>query len=125
MRGEFPALLAAALVLGIAVEGCGEDRPLPKELEGKTDPAADYSDELPRIAPLEATESLSRFRVLPGFEVELAAAEPLVADPISLSFDARGRMFVVCMRGYSEQADENRGEVRLLEDVDSGKIGTF
>jgi putative membrane-bound dehydrogenase-like protein len=46
------------------------------------------------------------------------AAEPLVADPVAVSFDERGRMYVVCFRGYSENADDKLGEIRLLEDVD-------
>ena len=50
--------------------------------------------------------------------MELVAAEPLVRDPIAMAFDERGRLFVVEMRGYSEQREENIGSVRLLEDKD-------
>ena len=83
----------------------------------KVDPDADYRDELPRLAPREPGDSLQALTVLPGFRVELVAAEPLVVDPISLSYDERGRMFVVCMRGYSENAGDHLGQVRLLEDI--------
>lgn len=76
----------------------------------------DYSSELPRIAPLGPSEALESFETADGFRMELAAAEPLVRDPIAMAFDERGRLFVVEMRGYSEQRDQNLGAVRLLTD---------
>lgn len=78
----------------------------------------DYSNELPRVAPLEPEAALKSFRVADGFTIELAAAEPLVTDPVSMAFDEDGRLFVVEMRGYSEDGDDLLGRVRLLEDTD-------
>jgi len=77
-----------------------------------------YAEELPRIAPLEPEAALDSFETHPDFRVELVAAEPLVHDPIAMAFDEKGRMFVVEMRGYSEQRNENIGSIRLLEDTD-------
>lgn len=42
--------------------------------------------------PLEATK---QFKVAEGVEIELVAAEPDVAQPLYISFDPRGRMWVV------------------------------
>jgi putative membrane-bound dehydrogenase-like protein len=85
----------------------------------------DFSAELPRVAPLEPTAALGSFEIVPGYRVEQVAAEPLVEDPVAISFDARGRMYVVCMRGYSEQGDDNLGQVRRLEDLDAdGRFDT-
>jgi putative membrane-bound dehydrogenase-like protein len=78
----------------------------------------DYAGELPRIPATEPKEALAKFRVAPGFKVEQVAAEPLVADPIALSFDENGRLFVVEMRGYSENDGENLSRITLLEDTD-------
>src|SRR5687767_2607915 len=86
--------------------------------EPEPDPA-----QLPRIPPTEPAGALSTFKVKPGFRVELAAAEPNVRDPVALSFDEYGRMYVVEMRDYSERRDERLGTVRLLEDADNN--GTF
>ncbi len=79
----------------------------------------DFGDQLPRIAAKSPEESLREFELIDGFHMELVAAEPLVVDPVAIDFDASGRAYVVCMRGYSEQGNEQLGEVRLLEDADS------
>jgi putative membrane-bound dehydrogenase-like protein len=84
----------------------------------KLDPNADFSAELPRIKPKSPDEALKSFRLQPGYRIEQVAAEPLVTDPVAVSFDERGRMYVVGFRGYSENQAEILGEVRLLEDTD-------
>ncbi|MCF6284956.1 MAG: cytochrome C, partial [Candidatus Hydrogenedentes bacterium] len=78
----------------------------------------DYTSELPRIPVLSPEEALDSFEVHEGFSVDLVAAEPIIADPIAIAFDAQGRMFVVEMRGYSEQYEENRGIISRVEDTD-------
>lgn len=88
---------------------------------GGADPPKDsldrnYQDELPRVQPVEPEKAIGTFKVAPGFRLELVAHEPLVVDPIAMAFDEDGRLFVVEMRGYSEQGDENLGRVRLLSD---------
>lgn len=47
-----------------------------------------------------AAEALRPFTVDDGLEVERVAAEPDVAQPVSLTFDERGRMWVVQYRQY-------------------------
>jgi len=78
----------------------------------------DYSGELPRIPPVSPAGALKKFHVEPGFRIEQVAAEPLVTDPTALAFDERGRLFVVEMRGYSEDREKDLGRIRLLEDTD-------
>lgn len=75
-------------------------------------------EDLPHFPPLEPPAALESFVVRPGFRVELAAHEPEVMDPIALSFDERGRIYVVEMRDYSERRPERLGRVRRLEDRD-------
>jgi putative heme-binding domain-containing protein len=45
--------------------------------------------------PLSAAESLKRFKVADGLAVDLVAAEPVVRQPLYMTFDERGRMWVV------------------------------
>src|SRR5207244_3722924 len=77
----------------------------------------DYASELPRIAPTEPAEALKTFHVARGFRIEQVAAEPLVADPVAVSFDENARLYVVEMRGYSENKYEKVSRIRLLEDT--------
>ena len=70
--------------------------------------------------PLSPAEALEAFKVEPGARVELAAAEPLVRDPVALCFGDAGRMFVVEGRSYPQLGESplTLGTVALLEDAD-------
>lgn len=81
-------------------------------------PVVDYSSELPRIEAVEPEAAIATMRVRPGYRLELAAAEPLLASPVAVSWDERGRLYVAEMRGYSELRDEGLSRIRLLTDVD-------
>lgn len=68
-------------------------------------------------------EARATFTVPAGFRVELAAAEPLVGDPVVARFDAHGRLWVVEMRGYMPDVDGTGedapvGRVVVLTDDD-------
>ncbi len=82
----------------------------------------DYSDELPRIAPTEASETIANFTVADGFQIELVAAEPLVATPVAIEWAADGSMYVCEMRGYSENRDDRLSRVRRLTDSDQDGV---
>ncbi len=78
----------------------------------------DFSAELPRIPPQSPKDALRTFTVLKGFHIDQTAAEPLVNDPVAMAFDEDGRLYVVEMRGYSEQENDFLGQIRVLEDAD-------
>src|SRR5262245_36952873 len=72
-----------------------------------------------RREPVAAGDSIGRLRVAEGFAVELAAAEPEVADPVALAFDERGRMWVVEMPDYPAGPAPGSGpggRITILED---------
>jgi putative heme-binding domain-containing protein len=50
--------------------------------------------------PLSPEEELKKLKVADGLEIKLVAAEPQVAQPLSISFDDRGRMWVLQYRQY-------------------------
>jgi putative membrane-bound dehydrogenase-like protein len=85
----------------------------------QTDLKQNFADELPRTPAMEPAQALAAIQIKDGYRLELAAAEPLVRDPVAMSFDENGRMFVVEMCDYSEQDKEFLGNVRLLEDADN------
>jgi mono/diheme cytochrome c family protein/glucose/arabinose dehydrogenase len=79
---------------------------------------AETSSESPPLPPADA---LKTFHLPPGYFLELAAAEPLVQDPVALDWDPDGRLWVVEMPGYMRDIagrDEHDpiGRVVVLED---------
>jgi len=82
--------------------------------------AVDPAKDLPRYPAVEPSGAVATWKVKPGFKLELAAHEPQVRDPIAISFDENGRMFVCEMIDYSEMREvmPHLGRVSLLEDRD-------
>lgn len=68
-----------------------------------------------------AAPDSATFQLDPRLKIELFAAEPDVIDPVALTFDEAGRMYVVEMRDYPYGTGPQRkpgGTIRLLEDTD-------
>ena len=75
----------------------------------------------PVEGPLSPEESLRAIEVPPDYKVELAAAEPLVQDPVAIAWGADGRLWVVEMGDYPLGADGKGapdGRVKFLDDTD-------
>jgi putative membrane-bound dehydrogenase-like protein len=51
-------------------------------------------------APLSPDQAVQKFKVADGLAIKLVAAEPLVSQPLSISFDDRGRMWVLQYRQF-------------------------
>jgi len=59
-----------------------------------------HIDFIPPAPVLSPQEELKTFKLPPGFHIELVAAEPMVEEPVALTFDPDGRIYVVEMRAY-------------------------
>jgi len=71
--------------------------------------------------PLPLGEAVASIQVPPGFKVELAAAEPLVRDPINIDWGPDGKLWVVEMGDYPlgiGPEGKPGGRIRYLEDLD-------
>ncbi len=71
--------------------------------------------------PKSPEQSRKLITVRPGYRVELAAAEPLVQDPIALAWGPDGKLWVVEMGDYPLGTDgkgKPGGRVKFLEDTD-------
>jgi putative membrane-bound dehydrogenase-like protein len=72
-------------------------------------------------SPLSIEEALRTFRIAEGLQIELAAAEPEVVDPVAIRFDEYGRMWVVEMRDYPNGPAAGKppmSRIKRLEDLD-------
>lgn len=62
-------------------------------------------------------QAASTYRVAEGFQIELIASEPLIADPVDMEIDEDGNMYVVEMSGYPLDKSHT-GKIKLLRDED-------
>ncbi|QDU64019.1 Cytochrome c [Planctomycetes bacterium Pan216] len=75
--------------------------------------------------PLSPSESLKRIEHPDNIVLEVVASEPLVVDPVAMSFDKLGRLYVVEYRDYPNGPNEGEpplSRVKLLEDTDGDGI---
>src|SRR5438876_5517900 len=87
------------------------------------------------VRPTEAlTPELEQksFHLPPGFEIQLVAAEPDIAKPMNLAFDATGRLWVTTSREYPFPAPPDkpaRDRIMIFEDFGpdgrARKVTTF
>lgn len=93
-----------ALALGVALELPAAElspKAAPPALKGNVFPGHPVPE---RDNPLPPAEAARSFTVPPDLEMELLLAEPIIAQPVFLNFDERGRMWVVEYRQYPAPA---------------------
>ncbi|MEO9021854.1 MAG: hypothetical protein ABI290_06945, partial [Ginsengibacter sp.] len=71
--------------------------------------------------------TFEKYKIADGFEIQLAASEPLIEAPVAMDFDNKGRMWVVEMRGYMPDLagageDNPNGRISILEDLDNDGV---
>jgi putative heme-binding domain-containing protein len=68
----------------------------------------------------DVERELRSFKVAEGFEVTLFAADPLVAKPIQMNWDADGRLWVVSSTAYPhlKTGEEANDKIFVIEDTD-------
>ncbi|NCG27391.1 MAG: cytochrome C [Verrucomicrobiales bacterium] len=78
---------------------------------------------VPNTIPLDPNDAMQLINLPKGFSLELVASEPQISEPVALTWDGNGRMYVVEMRGYMQSMDgagakDPVGRISLLEDTD-------
>src|SRR6266699_2099843 len=71
--------------------------------------------------PTPPEETQRKFKVPPGFEVRLFASEPEVVNPVAMTWDERGRLWVLELNEYPKGAPKSqkgRDRIKILEDTD-------
>jgi glucose/arabinose dehydrogenase len=111
---EFYKFTLLSFVLALSVHAAGQDV-IPHR-----------QDRLPNrpFSPEEAVEAMS---VPEGFAVELVASEPDIVNPIAMTFDDRGRVWVTESLEYPrKEPGAGRDRVKVLADTDGdGRADKF
>jgi putative membrane-bound dehydrogenase-like protein len=74
-----------------------------------------------RIPPSAPDQSLKSFEILDGFEMQLVASEPDVVEPVVVTYDENGQMYVAEYLKFPSKdgkSDGPDGRIRLLRDLD-------
>ncbi|MHC4996444.1 MAG: PVC-type heme-binding CxxCH protein, partial [Planctomycetota bacterium] len=63
---------------------------------------------------------LEKFELLEGYQVNLFASDPDIANPVHMTWDARGRLWVVCSWSYPQMkpGEKPNDKIIILEDTD-------
>jgi putative membrane-bound dehydrogenase-like protein len=95
-----------------------------RQLTGQHAPA-----KTPALSPADAQK---KFTIPEGFEIRLFASEPDVVNPVAMTWDARGRLWVLELYEYplgAPAGTKPRDRIRILEDTDgdgrADKVTTF
>lgn len=66
-------------------------------------------------------KGLATYEVVDGFQMELFVSEPLISDPVDMTVDENGLMYVVEMSGYPLDKSHT-GKIKILKDNDGDGI---
>src|SRR5689334_16515424 len=107
MRVHFERILLLPVVLLSAISLFAADEKPP---HGQSKPPG------PALSPAEAMQKM----VVPeGFKVELIASEPDIVNPVAMTFDERGRIWITESLEYPRRsAGPGKDRVKVLEDTD-------
>ena len=75
-------------------------------------------------APIDPTLAITQFRVPDGFKIDLFAAEPQLANPVSFCFDEQGRVYVAETFRYKTSVLDIRDYISMYyDDLASRTVG--
>lgn len=113
--------ISLLLIVGLFLTGCGGSSDSTPNDYGQyaNDPTVDLKrrDVLAPEDPTPLEDVLSTFETADGFSVELFAGEPLVEDPVAMTVDPQGRMYVAELHGYPDD-ESGASKIKLLSDTD-------
>ncbi|HXG46196.1 MAG TPA: PVC-type heme-binding CxxCH protein, partial [Methylomirabilota bacterium] len=90
------------------------NKPAGRQVSGQHAPAT-----TPALSPQEAQ---AKFTLPEGFEIRLFAAEPMVVNPVTMTWDERGRLWVLELYEYplgAPKGEKPRDRIKILEDTDA------
>jgi putative heme-binding domain-containing protein len=101
------SFLAASTACTLLVSARADDEVIP------------HRQDEPPNAPYSPQEALEQITVPDGFQVDLVASEPDLVNPVAMTFDDRGRIWVTESVEYPRKpAGIGRDRVKVLEDTD-------
>jgi mono/diheme cytochrome c family protein/glucose/arabinose dehydrogenase len=85
--------------------GDQQQPPATQEGRGGFDDAAGDFLKRPPVVRQDPAVQQKLFLLPPGYKIELVLSDPEIQDPVGVTFDGNGRMYVLEMRSYMQDAD--------------------
>jgi putative membrane-bound dehydrogenase-like protein len=107
------SVLGAAFVLALIASPIVAQKSPGEKKSGDVVPHGQDRLPGPALAPAEA---IKRMKVPDGFAVELVASEPAIVNPVAMTFDERGRIWITESLEYPRSsAGPGRDRIKILE----------
>jgi mono/diheme cytochrome c family protein/glucose/arabinose dehydrogenase len=122
MRFRFSCLIALGILFATASHAQQGDRKGHDMVENWK------NMDVPPAPPLTPEEALKTIKTAPGFKVELVVSEPEIVNPVAMTWDGDGRLWVVQMVDYmpnvdGKNEDAGNGRISVHEDTNGdGKL---
>ena len=121
------AVVSVAAILAFSFQSCKNPANQNPANQNKHTDSLAIRKGLVEAPPIPADSAIAKMHVEEGFAVKLVAAEPLIAAPVALSFDEKGRIWVVEMMDYMPDTagtgeDLPTGKVVILSDKNGDGI---
>jgi putative heme-binding domain-containing protein len=86
-----------------------------------------HAQDKPPGPPLSPDEAMKKMVLPEGFSVELVAGEPDIVNPVAMTFDEQGRIWITESLEYPRlEGGTGRDRIKILEDTDGdGKADKF
>jgi putative heme-binding domain-containing protein len=126
MRNKF---LLPVVVAAVLFAACWAVLPAVADKPAKVEPIPQSQDKMPG-PPLSPADAIKKMTVPDGFTVELVASEPDIVNPVAMTFDERGRLWITESVEYPRfSAGPGKDRIKILEDTHGDgkfdKITTF
>ena len=120
MKKNYLVLLSVSLLGAMLIYAC---KTAQNSLSLNSNPAQIFN---PNPSPeyLSPEESMKRFNLPKGYHLELVANEPMVKEPVAITWDGNARMYVAEMLTYMQDADATgerlpTSRIVMLEDTNN------
>lgn len=113
----FTLVVCALLTLGLAGTALAQDATGIKSANLK-------GADLELMDNHDPASQLKNFDLLPNYQVNLFAADPMFANPIHMHWDSRGRLWVACSWAYPQlkPGEVANDKIVILEDTDEDGV---
>ncbi len=127
MKNKFKLIITALVITSAFVFTCTVPKNAAQNSTASTETKPVFNPN-PTGAYLSPEESMKSIYLARGYHLELVASQPMIKEPVAITWDGNARMYVAEMLTYMQDADatgeqQPKSRILMLEDTDNdGKM---